>query len=59
MWMNILCKVFVKVVQLCDTKKDYKKMPKKIPILFRYSKQSCVDIFVFLKSPQKIRGLNY
>ena len=57
--MNILCKVFVKVVQLCDTKKDYKKMPKKIPILFRYSKQSCVDIFVFLKSPQKIRGLNY
>ena len=29
MWMNILCKVFVKVVQLCDTKKVYKKCPRK------------------------------
>ena len=34
-------------------------MPKKIPILFRYSKQSCFDIFVCLKSPKKVHGLNY
>ena len=60
MWMNILCKVFVKVVQLCDTKKVYKKCPRKSQSWRNTTSRvdSCFDIFVCLKSPQ-IRDLNF